>query len=651
MLHGIPTVEAQRKLAVSMAEKGSVTVKWVPKLKSPVAYRNGEKAEIFLKVPSLLNIKQWEMEAHHEISHLLPELKFTYAIQSGARGKLNNAEETVANILCDNLCERARHGDYLGRDLILLEGRREYMKRHPRMILERDNPGTSALMQWDVENRKRWQGNLPEVETMPGAEHIVGQLDKIKLNKQLDHLLKTQDADAFRELIKQVTRICYSPEMAGAKPDSDGEKADGEGQSGEPQEGQSGEGQSGEPKEGQPKEGQSGEGQPGKGSPKPGGPDGTKGVRKDMKETADGSKTSAPPSSGEGSHSAESKGESKKDAGESKDKADTKDKSDTKKAGRSEPKKDKGSEDKDAEGKDSVPDIKKVDLPPEVKPLTTEKPMSEHDMPRGSERYNPFKNKRDIIPNYNVRDWVLQDIKTRAEQSTVSKRIKRYLKIVSKDHYNYGQAKGKLHSKNVYRITTGQDNPRVFKTKDRSHLKTDTAISLLLDCSGSMNRNNRYLTGAACCVAISQTLNDLRIVHEILGYSEYRELWTYIFKTFAQSMTKDKLLRGFASSNIVLDENADGESVLYAVERLAMRKEKHKILIVMSDGSPAGTYDGDGNWYLKKVCEAIEASSIDLLGIGIQTDSVKRFYKHHTVINRMEDLDTVLFNALKKQLT
>ena len=82
------------------------------------------------------------------------------------------------------------------------------------------------------------------------------------------------------------------------------------------------------------------------------------------------------------------------------------------------------------------------------------------------------------------------------------------------------------------------------------------------------------------------------------------------------------------------------------------RKERHKLLIVFSDGYPAGTFTGDGNWYLRQVCKTIEDSGqIDLLGIGVQTESVARFYSNNEIVNDIADLDSILFEHLKRQLS
>ena len=111
------------------------------------------------------------------------------------------------------------------------------------------------------------------------------------------------------------------------------------------------------------------------------------------------------------------------------------------------------------------------------------------------------------------------------------------------------------------------------------------------------------------------------------------------------------MLSVVSSSQVHMGCNADGESVLWAAERLAVRPESRKLLVVLSDGMPAGGFDGDGDAYLKHVCNLIETESpIDLVGIGIRTDAPERFYKHHQILHEAEKLDETLFTLLRNFL-
>ncbi|MCY6988216.1 hypothetical protein OYB56_09220, partial [Acinetobacter baumannii] len=68
-----------------------------------------------------------------------------------------------------------------------------------------------------------------------------------------------------------------------------------------------------------------------------------------------------------------------------------------------------------------------------------------------------------------------------------------------------------------------------------------------------------------------------------------------------------------------------------------------KIMMVLSDGSPAGGGNSrDLEYHLKEVVKKIEKSKVDVIGIGIEDDSVRRFYDKHVVIHDVEQLPSLV---------
>jgi hypothetical protein len=601
-IKGIPSIEGARKFFVSIAKKENISVTWDKKCLVPYATWDEDRrsGRIVTDVPALHTFGQWLFKAHHEIGHLFEEVTFCFRVM---RSLERHVERDIGNILMDYLDEYNKFGEYPGRDRILWEGRRDFCASHPKLFLGR-HPGIGSLLEWDIMDRREWQGMMPEMERPKDCEVYLARFDELHLEERLPELLITRSEEDLYDLTMLVSEMVMSPiteeEREALKKEKTKKGGDG---------GSAGGGEGGSV-------GDDGDASASEGA------DMTDGMGSGSEDDAETS------GSGGGSDSKEE---------EEPEGTDKTDESPTLDSGEEEEKPD-----------EKKPDYDGSELPDEITKLDDEKPEAAS---LGREWYKPFAEHKYIYPDYRVENHARKRIADILCKSTVSKKIKRYLKIISKDSYTYGHKTGKLHAKNIHRVYSGTEEPRIFKKKDRAVLKTDSAISLLLDCSGSMS-GPRYWTGAACCIAISQTLNDLRIVHEVSGFSETRTLWTYMFKDFSRNMSKEKLLDGFSSGNICLSQNADGESVLCAAERLAERKERHKLLIVMSDGVPCGTYTGNGNWYLREVCKAIEESGqVSLLGIGIQTDSVARFYKENAVVDNISDLDEVLFAHLKKQLS
>lgn len=97
--------------------------------------------------------------------------------------------------------------------------------------------------------------------------------------------------------------------------------------------------------------------------------------------------------------------------------------------------------------------------------------------------------------------------------------------------------------------------------------------------------------------------------------------------------------------------NSDGDAINNANIRLQARDERRKILIVLSDGSPAhrGDYRAEG-LYTRQVVKSIEASDTSIVGIGILDGSVREFYRDHVVINDVNDLTGTVMDQLAKML-
>ena len=84
---------------------------------------------------------------------------------------------------------------------------------------------------------------------------------------------------------------------------------------------------------------------------------------------------------------------------------------------------------------------------------------------------------------------------------------------------------------------------------------------------------------------------------------------------------------------------AVGEAILWSVDRLHKRKNKRKVLIVLSDGQPASNR-GDCYQFTKDVIDQVHKDGrIEIYGIGIIDDTVKQLYPHWSVIRHEDELE------------
>jgi cobalamin biosynthesis protein CobT len=98
--------------------------------------------------------------------------------------------------------------------------------------------------------------------------------------------------------------------------------------------------------------------------------------------------------------------------------------------------------------------------------------------------------------------------------------------------------------------------------------------------------------------------------------------------------------------------NSDGESLLWAYNRLVRQEAPRKVLIVLSDGQPCacgGSTEQAAN-YLKFVASNIEAGPVELYGVGVETNAVKDFYSDYCVINDADELESTLLEIVKKKV-
>jgi cobalamin biosynthesis protein CobT len=173
-----------------------------------------------------------------------------------------------------------------------------------------------------------------------------------------------------------------------------------------------------------------------------------------------------------------------------------------------------------------------------------------------------------------------------------AKDIEQLMAARSQSYHVPGYRSGKVNAAALSRLRVGDD--RVFRRKQAAQTK-DTAVSLLIDCSGSMHSGDRIQTAMSSAYSLSQTLERVGIKHEVLGFttkghelpvpisvlneeqrrvgknfSRVEPLWIPIFKGWSERLSSDVKKR-FANvpENMSLSNNGDGECVEIAAPRHA----------------------------------------------------------------------------------
>jgi len=218
-----------------------------------------------------------------------------------------------------------------------------------------------------------------------------------------------------------------------------------------------------------------------------------------------------------------------------------------------------------------------------------------------------------------------------------------------------GQKSGDLQFKRIYKINT---TDRIFEKKSLISDKKYNIV-LCIDCSGSMRHHGDKITPAAQASKMFirtfqrftnlhvQTFNARVVVKKpfskkIMTENDLSEMEYFIYKEV---------------SNEYANSNFDGYCIQKALHYLK-GLDGHNIIIIISDGYPSGDkyqYPTDmgprpkdfENGHLIQMINHANLLKIPIIGIGVLTDSVKKFYKIYDIINKPEEI----YKSMIKTLT
>lgn len=242
--------------------------------------------------------------------------------------------------------------------------------------------------------------------------------------------------------------------------------------------------------------------------------------------------------------------------------------------------------------------------------------------------------------------------------SNLSKRIARHLQAQSRNRKLYAQKSGKLSNKSLYRLKikgAGDQRQRVFH-KRILNKSTDVAVTLAVDASGSMQSYGKAQVAVDSITHLHECISrQLRIPLEILAFTEQRRPVPHgvhiVLQSFDKPRRTEDVLQDAMTAIPCRGRNRDGEFLMWAHDRLLARKAARHIMIVISDGSPLTCEMTDVATFTKEVAGSIEREGrVELYAIGLMTESVHHFYKHHTVITEVSRLEEALLTVLKDKI-
>ncbi|CAB4132842.1 CobT, cobaltochelatase, CobT subunit [uncultured Caudovirales phage] len=239
-------------------------------------------------------------------------------------------------------------------------------------------------------------------------------------------------------------------------------------------------------------------------------------------------------------------------------------------------------------------------------------------------------------------------------QENFGQQVRRLIQIRAKVQRQYGVKKGKLDQSRLSRICFNAPgfSERIFKNKIENKI-LDAAITVLVDMSGSMMGEKAHYA-LASTLLVNEVCSTLNIPVEIVGFTDsgYFPLM-FIYKGFSDlKVNQDNIIEYFACSSRFMTGNPDGENILWAHNRLVKRKERKKLLIVMSDGSPAATkgIHGLGEFTHQVIREIEDSKKVDIYGLGLCSRAVTYYYKANSIVHEPEDIPNKLIELIERKL-
>ncbi len=214
----------------------------------------------------------------------------------------------------------------------------------------------------------------------------------------------------------------------------------------------------------------------------------------------------------------------------------------------------------------------------------------------------------------------------------------------SQDNRNHAKRHGLRVA--THRLAASQAGESRLFIQRQPRIAPNAAVHLLVDISGSMGKpigegNRKYFHVAnEAALALTMALEGIPGVVPAVSY------FPGIHQEVSIALLPKQSVRHRAAC---FDQKPRGctpmaQAMWFAANSLLAQKQKRKLMIVLTDGDPddwAATHD---------IVDRCARSGFELLGIGIQTRSVEKFFPQSIVINDVKDLKRELFEVTQQLL-
>lgn len=284
----------------------------------------------------------------------------------------------------------------------------------------------------------------------------------------------------------------------------------------------------------------------------------------------------------------------------------------------------------------------------------------------------------ELVAGTQVRKALLEEYRERLDRRVAAQgvnmpRLARLLGAVlaepRRDGWRFGEEEGQVDGRRLSQLITSPGERRLFR-REQFKPVADCQVSVLVDCSGSMKTHIESV--AALVDILLRALEMAGVGTELLGFTTaawnggrpYREWMSrgrprhpgrlnevchLVFKDAGRSWRRARRDIAALLKADLFREGIDGEAVDWACNRLLARSAGRRILIVISDGSPADSATGLANdaFYLDNhlkdvVARREQQGQVEILGLGVGLD-LSPFYRRCLATDMSQTLDNALF--------
>ena len=219
---------------------------------------------------------------------------------------------------------------------------------------------------------------------------------------------------------------------------------------------------------------------------------------------------------------------------------------------------------------------------------------------------------------------------------------------------------GRLDRKAFTRFAVG--STAVFSK--RQHIEAErSAVSVLIDCSGSMGNDGLIETAESVAIQLSRILDKANVEFNVTGFYgngsrniidptgatkttidlRYEKPTFVPFKTWKESLQKASAKLG-SIHHWAQSSTPDYSSISITLEDLGLRDEQRKILFLITDAN------GYNKVHMRHLQNVADKLGIKLVAIGIGRTDVKECFRSSENVTSVNDLASATFNKLLKEL-